>query len=139
MAAPDRYEVNRRIRTILIRYDVDLSKIDYSFIGNTVYLYGELQKSQRGEFNAANIDQMIREISRIEFVRYINLDLKNWTVTYAGRSVNVEKKKAAAPVSQDIVAGEVAPKDEYVDLDEEREREMKKRKQKETTPSSREE
>jgi len=138
MAAPDRYEVNRRIRTILIRYDVDLSKIDYSFIGNTVYLYGELQKSQRGEFNAANIDQMIREISRIEFVRYINLDLKNWIVTYAGRSINVEKKKAAAPVSQDIVAEEVAPKEGYVDLDEERERELKKRKQKETTSSTEE-
>jgi hypothetical protein len=126
VAAPDRYEVNRRVRTILIRHDVDLTKIDYSFIGNTVYLYGELHKNQKGEFNAANIDQMVRELSRIEFVRYINFDLKNWVITYSGRSLNVEKKKAAVTTAgQEVVAEEMAPKEGYVDLDGEKQRELK--------------
>jgi len=127
MAAPNRYEVNRRIRTVLIRHDVDVSKIDYSFIGNTVYLYGELLKNQRGEFNAASIDQLFRELSRIDFVRYINVDLKNWVITYSGRSLNVEKKKTVVSIQQEIAAEDMAPKEISVNLDAQAEKEPTKK------------
>jgi len=115
MATVDRYEINRRVRTILIRYDVDLTKIDYSFIGNTVYLYGELHKSQKAEFSPTVIDMMIRELTRINGVRYIQFDLKNWFITYSGRSLNITKGKAA-PAAQEVATGEVEIPEKTVEI-----------------------
>ncbi|MGV8079858.1 MAG: hypothetical protein AB2L22_07345 [Syntrophales bacterium] len=116
MATVDRYEVNRRVRTILIRYDVDLTKIDYSFIGNTVYLYGELVKARKHDFNPDVIDMMIRELTRINGVRYIQFDLRNWFITYSGRSLNITKGKTS-PAAQEVSTGELEPMDVIIQLD----------------------
>jgi len=119
MAAVDRYEINRLIRGILIRNDVDLTKIDYSFIGNTAYLYGELVKNQRHEdFELSGLEQMIREIARIPGVRYLQVDLKNWIVTHSGHTVSIVKGKTAA-VAQTIASGNVDSESGEVVLKEE--------------------
>ncbi|HOI73932.1 MAG TPA: hypothetical protein PLO63_07260 [Syntrophales bacterium] len=106
MAAVDRYEVNRKIRNILVRYDVDTTRIDYSFIGNTAYLYGELLKNRKGdEFDLGNLEQMVKEITRINGVRYIQFDLRNWVINYSGMALSITKgKTASAP--QTISAGD---------------------------------
>ncbi len=120
MAAVDRYEINRLIRGILIRHDVDLTKIDYSFIGNTAYLYGELLKNQRREdFELAGIEQMIRELTRIPGVRYLQVDLRNWIITHSGHSVNILKGKTA-PAPQTIAAGASDGMGRDVELTEEK-------------------
>lgn len=61
---PSRYEINQKVRMIFTRHDADLSKIDYSFMGATVYLSGELAQPDR-DYSHKEIENIVKEISAI--------------------------------------------------------------------------
>jgi hypothetical protein len=74
-----RYEVNRNVRMVITRHNADLTRIDYSFMGNTVYLYGNLVKLD-GDFSVQEIDALAREISALPSVHDIQFNLNNFIV-----------------------------------------------------------
>jgi hypothetical protein len=88
-----RYEVNQQVRAILIRHDVDLSLIDYSNVGGTIYLTGELIKGSTAEFLPSGIDELTKEITRLPGVRGIQFDLSNWIINISRRSLQIMRKK----------------------------------------------
>ena len=90
-----RYEINRNVRVVLTRHNVDLQKIDYSFTGSTVYLYGDLVRSDR-DFSAQEIDLLLRGIAALPHVRNIQIDFNNWLVISAGSSWQITRTKKPA-------------------------------------------
>jgi hypothetical protein len=89
-----RYEVNRNVRMVFARHDADLTRIDYSFMGTTVYFNGDLVRTN-GDFSAQEIESIAREISALPHVRDMHFDLNNWVVASSGDSswqVNRSKK-----------------------------------------------
>ena len=90
-----RYEINRNVRMVLTRHDVDLTRIDYSFMGSTVYLYGELVRPDRDYF-AKEIDFIVGEIAALPHVRDIQFDLNNWLVIPSGNSWRITKTGKSA-------------------------------------------
>lgn len=92
-----RYEVNRNVRMVITRHDADLTRIDYSFMGSTVYLNGDLVRSN-GDFTAQEIENIAKELSALPHVRDIQFDLNNWLVDSSGDSWQVNRvKKTAGP------------------------------------------
>jgi hypothetical protein len=87
-----RYEVNRSVRMVFTRHDADLTRIDYSFTGNTVYLSGDLVKPG-GDFSAQDVDTLAREISALPHVRDIQFNLNNLKVVSTGDSWQVTRTK----------------------------------------------
>jgi hypothetical protein len=87
-----RYEINRKVRMIFTRHDADLSKIDYSFTGSSVYLYGDLVRPDR-DFSAQEIENIAREISALPQVRDIQFELNNWVILSSGESWQINKTK----------------------------------------------
>lgn len=92
-----RYEVNRNVRYVLVRHDVDLGSLDYSYIGSTLYISGDLIKATTGDFTPASIEVMARDLASIREVRDVQFDLVNWSVSSGGGSWQIAKKKR--PVS----------------------------------------
>ena len=92
-----RYEINRNVRMIFTRHDADLTKIDYSFTGSTVYLNGDLVRPD-SDFPIQEIEAIAREISALPHVRDIQFDLNNWVVVSSGDAwqINRTRKSAAA-------------------------------------------
>jgi hypothetical protein len=74
-----RYEVNRKVRMVITRHDGDLTRIDYSFLGKTVYLSGDLVKPER-DFTPREIEAIVTDISAIPDVLDIIFDLNNWII-----------------------------------------------------------
>jgi len=100
-----RYEVNRSVRMVFTRHDADLSRIDYSFTGNTVYLSGDLVKPG-GDFSAQDVDTLAREISTLPHVRDIQFNLNNLKVVSTGDSWQVTRtKKPIAAAGAALQAG----------------------------------
>jgi hypothetical protein len=93
--AISRYEINRNVRMVLARHDVDLTRIDYSFIGSTVYLYGDLVR-QDGDYSAKEIDIIVGEIAALPHVRNIQFDFNNWLVLPSGDSWQITKTRKSA-------------------------------------------
>jgi hypothetical protein len=89
-----RYEVNRNVRMVITRHDADLTRIDYSFMGSTVYLNGDLVRPDR-DFSAKEIEIIVREISALPHVRDIHFDLNNWMVASSGDSWRVNRVRKA--------------------------------------------
>src|SRR5450759_3841690 len=88
-----RYEVNRQVRVILNKYNIDLTRVDYSCFGGTVYLSGELLKTLEEDIAPAVIESLFKEISRLSGVRNVQSDLQNWNISAEGNSWQITKSK----------------------------------------------
>ncbi len=88
-----RYEVNRNVRYILVRHDVDLGRLDYSYIGSTLYISGDLVKGTSGDFTSASIEAMARDLASIREVRDVQFDLANWSIASGGGAWQITKKR----------------------------------------------
>ena len=88
-----RYEVNRQVRSVLNKYNIDLTRVDYSCIGGTVYLSGELLKALEEDIAPAMIESLFKEIARISGVRNVQSDLQNWSISASRNSWQITKSK----------------------------------------------
>ena len=88
-----RYEINRKIRQILVSHNADMTKISYSFINRTVYLFGSLVKESQTEFNIAIIKGLVTELMRLPRVQKIQFDLDNWIISNEPGDLNIVKRK----------------------------------------------
>ncbi len=88
-----RYEINRKIKAVLIRHAVDITELQYSNTGEVVYLFGKLLKDPKGDFKASDVEALVREIAAIPEVQDISLDLSNWTVMYEPGFVDIREKR----------------------------------------------
>ena len=117
-----RYEVNRQVRVILNKHDIDLTRIDYSFIGGTVYLSGELLKAYEGDIVPAMIESLFKEIAGLSGVRNVQSDLQNWNISAFRNSWQITKIKKklfdiGVPMTQPGGMAEVA-KDVHIETRE---------------------
>lgn len=76
-----RYELNRMVKQILTRYAVNLTELQFSCSGETVYLYGNLFKDPEGSFTPSTIEAMIKDLTRLPFIKNLQCDLNNWHVS----------------------------------------------------------
>lgn len=88
-----RYEVNSKIRHILVSHNADMTKISYSFIHRTVYLYGSLVKESQEDFSLSTIKGIITELMKLPRVQKVQFDLDNWLITNEPGELNVVKRK----------------------------------------------
>ena len=77
----NRYKVNQLAQACLVRHAVDLSKLNFSFTGQSLHLSGLLRKSPAGEFSAEEIKTLVLDLARLDHVRYLQAELDNWSVS----------------------------------------------------------
>jgi hypothetical protein len=109
-----RYEINRNVRMILTRHDADLTRVDYSCMGGTVYLYGDLVRSDR-DYSVKEIEFIVGEIADLRHVRDTQFDLNNWLVVSSGNSWRITKKRESAVTR---AAGSLADSTVVIDKEE---------------------
>ncbi|MBI9073934.1 MAG: hypothetical protein JEZ02_00890 [Desulfatibacillum sp.] len=76
----NRYEINQKVKTSLVRNAVDLTQVNYSCTTTTVHIWGLLKKDPEGDFSPAGVELLLKELSRIPEVRRLQVDLDNWDV-----------------------------------------------------------
>ena len=88
-----RYEINRLVKQVLVRYAVDLTELQFSCSGETVYLYGNLFKDSEGAFTPLGIETLVKELSRLPFVKQLQWDLNNWYISGELGSWQITKRR----------------------------------------------
>ena len=94
-AQVSRYEINRNVRMVLTRHDVDMTRIDYSATGSTVYLYGDLVRPDK-DYSVKEIELIVREIAALPHVRDIQFNFNNWLVMSSEGSWQITKTRKSA-------------------------------------------
>lgn len=88
-----RYEINTKVRQILISYNVDMTMINYSCIKKTIYVYGCLNKAPFGEFSLAEIKNLVAELMKLPRIRDVQFDLENWFISSETGELSIIKGK----------------------------------------------
>jgi len=89
----NRFETNQKIRSVLVRHAVDLTRLEYSCSSSTVYLYGVLIKEPDGEFSPSNIEGLVNELLHLPYIRHVQFDLDNWNISSEFGSWSITKKR----------------------------------------------
>jgi hypothetical protein len=95
-----RYETNTKVRQILVSYNVDMMKINYSCSKKTIYIYGFLNKQPYGEFTVSDIKNMVAELMKLHRVRDVQFDLENWFISAETGELCIIKGKRPAVYSK---------------------------------------
>jgi hypothetical protein len=95
-----RYETNTKVRQILVSYNVDMMKVNYSSSKKTIYIYGSLYKIPYGDFTVADIKNMVVELMKLHYVRDVQFDLENWFITSETGELCIIKGKRPAEYSK---------------------------------------
>lgn len=80
MSKVNRFEINKLVRRVLTKNQVDMSTISFTCIGGRILLSGLLKKSTGSEFTAKGIESMCSELRKIKGVSDIGSELGNWDV-----------------------------------------------------------
>jgi hypothetical protein len=87
-----RYEINRKVKRVLVRHAVDLMALQFYCSGETVYLSGKLKKEPKGAFSPAQIEAMVRELTSLPYVKNLQFELSNWNLICEPGLISVRKK-----------------------------------------------
>lgn len=77
----NRYKVNQEAQSILVRNGVDLTKLSYSFTGQTLYLSGSLLRDPAAQFTVDEVRNLAQELLRHPHIANLHWELDNWVVT----------------------------------------------------------
>lgn len=95
-ASISRYQINQYVKAALVRHFVDLSVLNFSTTGSTVYLSGSIKKDPLGDFPKAGLEALLREIVRVPGVRSLQANVDNWVISYTGAGFELFRKTAQA-------------------------------------------
>lgn len=88
-----RYEINRKTKAVLTRHAVDLTQLQYSAAGETIHLFGRLAKEPKGDFTAAQIETLVRDLAAVPEVRDVQFEVTNWAIGYEPGAINIRAKR----------------------------------------------
>lgn len=74
----NRFEMNKLVRRVMSRHQVDMSQVSYTCIGGRILLSGFLIKGSGNEFTASGIESMLQEFRKIKGVSDVGSELGNW-------------------------------------------------------------
>jgi hypothetical protein len=91
-ASISRYQINQYVKAALVRHFADLSVLNFSTTGSTVYLSGSIRKDPKGEFPKVGLEALLREIVRSPGVRSLQANVDNWVINYTGAGFELYRK-----------------------------------------------
>jgi len=93
-----RYEINRKVRQILVSHNADMTKISYSFINKTVYIFGSLVKDPEGEFHLSSVKALVADLMKLPRVHDIQFDLDNWMISTQAGDMSITRGRHPTPM-----------------------------------------
>ncbi|MBF0297698.1 MAG: hypothetical protein HQK51_03200 [Oligoflexia bacterium] len=88
-----RFEINKKVRSILIKNGVCMTDIQYTCTTATVHINGTLIKDTGKEFERAAVEYLLKEITDIKSIKHMVVNLSNWDIKIEGGSCLVNKKE----------------------------------------------
>ena len=88
-----RYDVNRQVKTVLVRHAVDLSSLGFSYSGRVVHFWGSLKKDPSGNFALASVESLVRELQSLPYGQTLQFDLDDWNISNEAGLLLVSRRR----------------------------------------------
>ncbi|WDP91184.1 MAG: hypothetical protein HUN04_16360 [Desulfobacter sp.] len=96
---PTRYEINQKIKRILVSHGADLRQLTYSFSGKTAWFSGQLLKINGQEMANEEVENLGKALGAMPEILYMNFELENWVISSGTGALSVARKNAPAATS----------------------------------------
>jgi hypothetical protein len=93
--APSRYDVNRQVKTVLVRHAVDLTKLGFSYSGRVAHFWGSLKKDPTGNFDLASVETLVRELQSLPYGQTLQFDLDDWNISNEAGTLLISRRRLA--------------------------------------------
>jgi len=90
-----RYEINRRVRNILVSHNANMTKISYTSSNRSVCVYGSLCNNDNSDFNMPAVKALVSDIMNIPRVSAVQFDLDNWVIVAEPGELIIMKGQAS--------------------------------------------
>ena len=88
-----RYEMNQRVKAVLVRHAVNLTLLRWSSSKTTTYFYGVLKKEPEEDFTMQSLEALVKELTTMPRGPRIRFSIENWDIGSDGGSLKITKKK----------------------------------------------
>ena len=96
-----RYDVNRQVKTVLVRHAVDLSSLGFSYSGRVVHFWGSLKKDPSGNFDLASVETLVRELQSLPYGQTLQFDLDDWNISNEAGMLLVSRRRISTTSTLD--------------------------------------
>jgi len=90
-----RYEINRRVRNILVSHNANMTKISYTSSNRSVCVYGSLCNNDNSDFNMSSVRALVSDLINIPRVSAVQFDLDNWVIVAEPGELIITKGQAS--------------------------------------------
>jgi len=82
-----KFEITRQVRSVLVHFRIDRVQLAFRVYPDRVLLQGRVTREQgtKEDVDALTVQSLVSAIDRIKGVKRVDLDLKNWQRTPAGK------------------------------------------------------
>ncbi len=94
-----RYEVNQKIKMILVSHNVDLSTLTFSFSGKAAWFTGKLNKASGSPLGHEEVETLCKALGGLHAIRFLNFELEDWNVSASPGSFSISRKAVASSSS----------------------------------------
>lgn len=96
-----RYDINRKIKQILVSHSTDLTRIFFSFSGKTARFSGRLLKTSGQEMKFEEVDALCRSLTNLAEIRFLNFEMDDWAISAGLGSMNIVRKSIPSSDASD--------------------------------------
>ncbi|MDD9302417.1 MAG: hypothetical protein HUK40_08760 [Desulfobacter sp.] len=97
-----RYEINQKIKRVLVSHGTDLQQFFFSFSGKAASFTGRLCKVSGQDMKHEEVETLCKLLSNIPEIIFLNFELEDWVISSGSGSFSITRKQitSSAPARE---------------------------------------
>ena len=97
----DRYEINQKIKGLLVAGGADVTALSFSFSGKTAWFTGRFTKTTGAPMPQSEIEALCKALLALTAIHHLNFEMEDWNISSSlGSFVITRKFTAPAPARE---------------------------------------
>jgi hypothetical protein len=91
-----RYEINQKIKGILVTAGADVTVLSFSFSGKTAWFTGRFNKTTGAPMEQGDIETLCKALMALPAVRHLNFEMDDWNISSSLGAFTITRKVVAS-------------------------------------------
>jgi hypothetical protein len=91
-----RYEINQKIKGILVTAGADVTVLTFSFSGKTAWFTGRFNKTTGAPMEQGDIEILCKALMALPAVRHLNFEMDDWNISSSLGAFTITRKIMAS-------------------------------------------
>lgn len=94
-----RYEINQKIKGVLVTAGADVTVLSFSFSGKTAWFTGRFNKTTGAAMDQGEVETLCKALMALPAVRHLNFEMDDWNISSSLGAFFISRKIMSAVAS----------------------------------------